>query len=447
MGKQQRLWLRQELPRLTQAGVIDELNAARLDAWCAADDKGEYSNKLLTTFATLGAGLIVLGVLLVLAFNWSELPRALRLLLALTPLATMQALGAYTLIRKRFSPVWREAVSTGLVLAIGAALALVSQIYQLPGDIDRFLLVWAALALPLLYLFEAVAGCLLYLTAITVWAMIRQLEGGQAVFFWIMFLLVLPRLVLAVRKAPAAMGSLALLWMFIIDLAICLGLTLEKVMPGLWMLEYAAFFAALYLAGSFWFDRGLSAPRNPLRTSGFLGTWILTFLLTYSWPWEEIGWYNLRTDPNFIPSAAVVDYVVLAVIVLSFLALLVLGFRQKRFRALPTAFLPLLLWPAYYLVAGHPGRDFFQVFVHLGLNLAILAVAVYYILDGYGRRQMAQINGGILLLVTQIALRFIFVEGFFEHLLVRGFIFIAIGAAFLAGNALLVWRFRKEQAS
>ena len=57
------------------------------------------------------------------------------------------------------------------VAAIGTAIALVSQTYQIQGDFARFILVWMLLALPIVYLFRTSVGLAIYFVGATVWVL------------------------------------------------------------------------------------------------------------------------------------------------------------------------------------------------------------------------------------------------------------------------------------
>jgi hypothetical protein len=84
--------------------------------------------------------------------------------------------------------------------------------------------------------------------------------------------------------------------------------------------------------------------------------------------------------------------------------------------------------------------------IHLVLNACILGAGVFHVFRGYRAGKIGEINTGTFAICVLICLRFIFVEGFFEHMIVRGLIFIGLGAIFLVGNFALSKRLGKGAA-
>src|SRR3546814_15318620 len=88
MSKPSANWLLSELPGLERAGIVDAATAARLRAHyqVAADDRGFA----LGLSGILGALLVGLGVILLIAYNWDSWGRGLRLSVAALPLIAGQ---------------------------------------------------------------------------------------------------------------------------------------------------------------------------------------------------------------------------------------------------------------------------------------------------------------------------------------------------------------------
>ena len=70
------------------------------------------------------------------------------------------------LTKHKDSKVWIEASSLFLMLMTGLSMALVSQTYEIEGDIFKFCKVWLALTVPLFYVARAsvISGFYLVLT-------------------------------------------------------------------------------------------------------------------------------------------------------------------------------------------------------------------------------------------------------------------------------------------
>jgi uncharacterized membrane protein len=185
----------QALPELVEAQVITPETASQIRDYYHRRE-GKPANVLFIVFGILGALLVGLGIILMLAHNWDELPRAARTSLAFLPLVLGQGLGVYVLLRKAASLAWRESAATLLFLAVGASISLVSQIYHITtGNLSSFLFTWMLLVLPLVYLLRSSMVSLLYLSGITWYA--AESRGlldvsSPSWFYWVLLVGLLP---------------------------------------------------------------------------------------------------------------------------------------------------------------------------------------------------------------------------------------------------------------
>ena len=146
--------LKNDIQDLLNADIISSETAERIQTYYQRK-KGQNSNRLFIVFALLGAILIGLGIILIIAHNWDELPRMIKTIFAFVPLIIGQGLCAYTLWKRKESTAWRESSSVFLFFAVGASISLISQIYNIPGNVSSFVLTWMLLILPLVYLLRS----------------------------------------------------------------------------------------------------------------------------------------------------------------------------------------------------------------------------------------------------------------------------------------------------
>ncbi len=106
----------------------------------------------------LGALLVSLGIILLVAHNWDDLSRFSKTIFAFIPLLVGQGMCAYTLIKKKNSAAWRECSAVVLFFAIATSISLVSQTYHISGTMSGFLLTWMLLAAPVILPY-AFFGC------------------------------------------------------------------------------------------------------------------------------------------------------------------------------------------------------------------------------------------------------------------------------------------------
>ncbi|MBJ7880228.1 DUF2157 domain-containing protein [Gelidibacter salicanalis] len=167
-----------ELPDLIKHQVISEETALRIKSHYESK-QSDAPNRLFTVFGVLGALLVSLGIILILAHNWDHFSRSLKTMLAFLPLLIGQVLVGYTIL-KRKSATWRQATGTFLFFAVGSSIALVSQIYNIPGDLSVYVLTWVVLCMPLVYLLKSNAVAILYLVFSTFYAASLGYDGlGQ----------------------------------------------------------------------------------------------------------------------------------------------------------------------------------------------------------------------------------------------------------------------------
>ena len=85
--------------------------------------KGSLSkNRLFIVFGILGAILIGLGIILIIAHNWDELSRLTKTIFAFVPLLIGQILCGYVLFKKWDNIAWRESSSAFLFFSVGACI-------------------------------------------------------------------------------------------------------------------------------------------------------------------------------------------------------------------------------------------------------------------------------------------------------------------------------------
>src|SRR3954471_13452687 len=164
-------WLLAELPELVTGGVLSQETADALRQHYSSEVSEPPRRFGFVLSAILGSLLVGAGIVLLVAHNWDFLSRPIRCAIAFTPLVLSQALAVFVLLRRNGSAAWREAAAILNVAAIGTAIALVSQTYQIQGDFARFILVWMILALPVVYLFGTGIGLSAYFAGATVWVM------------------------------------------------------------------------------------------------------------------------------------------------------------------------------------------------------------------------------------------------------------------------------------
>src|SRR5690606_22405736 len=136
-----------------------------------------------------------------------EISRPVRAVLSVLPLIVAQALCVFAVLKRKESRAWRESVAVANTCALAAAIGLIGQTYNIPGDIGSFLLALALLNLPVSYLLWSGWYLVLFLAAAGCW---RWLEDAS-LLIWARLLLPLPAAWAMSRRAETRAPLLALL--------------------------------------------------------------------------------------------------------------------------------------------------------------------------------------------------------------------------------------------
>jgi hypothetical protein len=415
-------WLLAELPELERAGIVDAATAARLRAHYA--DLPERSTAIGVS-AILGTLLVGLGIILLVAHNWDGWSRGLRLFVTAIPLAAGQAACWWALRRQPGSRVWRESAAVFSALAFAAALALVAQIFQFGGDLDRYLLSCALLALPLVYALDASMLAVLVGGAWLGWVLAQAESARQPLLVLLAFATLLPHAWSVYRREATGLRSVMLLgW-----LAPLLFAALTAALP--WARQFAPLWVASCALLLILLDDRLGGDgalvRRPLRAYGEIAWALVALGATFPELWSQRGWF---ADVRPIPPG---DWLVQGLLIVIDVALVAraLWRRQWLLAALALPLLGLLI--AQFT---QPPALWFALF----FNLYVLAIGVALIGRGVRERVLRLVSSGLTLIAVLVLIRFFGSEWPF---VIRGVAFVVIGLAFLAAHAWLRRKVRR----
>ena len=427
MRKRNIRWLMDELALWERDAVVDGETAGRIRQRYAGQ-LGSGRSLALTAFGILGALLVGAGILLLLAHNWADLPRAVRTGLAILPMVVAQVLALEGLIKGRDGAGWREGVGLFWFLTIGGAVAMVSQVYHLPGSFDRFMLAWSLLALPAFLVLRSSVAAVFYLAAATAWAFDRMDHGNQELWYWALLAGALPLCWSNFRHRRFSAASSLLGWAMAVALGIGTGITLVRAVPGLWVIIFSAWSAIFLLLDQRYFRDATSVGHRPFLFFGVLGALIMTLVLTYEMPWREIGWHHYHARDEVWRQ--VLDPVLALGLAGAAVTLLMLERRRLRPSRIALALLPVLSIAVYALSAAARQHGWAM----LVFNLYALAVGLLLLVDGFRHVKGGDVNAGLLAIGALVVLRFFDSD---QDILVRGVVFVLLGVAFLAVNLVL----------
>ncbi len=438
--REQREWLRDELPSLVQAEVLDRTAVDRLRAHYALDalpEASERGNVRKVVLALLGCLLVGAGVILLFAHNWDELTRPMRAAVSLGQLAIVQGLAGYALFRRPDSRAFLEGTGALLALSVGAAIALIAQTYNLGGRLGDFLLVWIALSLPLLYVLRADSIATLVLLASPWLAFERAHDFDHGFFYLAIIAAVVPALRLSVRAADASGLVLLARWAFVITVPIgCGGLLVERVDgSGAILLFYAGLAGCFIALGArLEHTNDARALRRAFSIVGSLGALGLLLVLSFEQAVEDV----LHSAPSGDAWVMIAGHALSFLTLAGAAALSPAVFREGE-RVGLSVLISLTLLVLLY-VGLRAGMSTDAMALSVSLIMLLLGGALFTL--GIRERSAGASNQGLGVLAVLFVARFFDTEWSF---VARGVGFLLLGLAFLAVNIMLGRK--KESAS
>lgn len=419
--------LSEALPELQREGLLSAEQAARIQEYYATPGE-EGGKRMLLLFAILGALLIGLGIILVVAHNWDELSRTLRTVLAFVPVAIGQGLVLVALRKAPEQRSWHEGSAVFLFLAVGACLALVSQIHHLPGELHGFLLTWSLLAVLLLYVPGSIIAALLYIGMITWYAcLVRMEHWSNEELPWLYWPMIAAALPLYIKAWKTRGDTVSFAW-FSFFVALSLGITSNL----FWKddhLEIALGIAGLATAyalvptGSV----GLTKRTGAFVRLGRLSLLCVLFFLSYQSIWLE----GLRPIATLATDA------------LPLLLMLAVGIAAYTWSLRTRNTFSGDLFPETLgaLLLAYALARFSPELAALLVNVWLLLLGVRTVRHGLDKGSLATLNLGLAIIGLTVVLRFFDLN---INDALKGLVFIAVGVGFLVMNMRLLKQRRTQ---
>ena len=390
-----------ELDELTAAEVISPEVAERIRHYAEQRTQNNSSHRLLTVFGALGAILIALGVIVLLAHNWDELPRWIKTFFSFLPLLAGQAACGYLLFKKGLTSWWGEAAAAFTALSIGAAIAMVHQVYNLPdSSFASFLSLWLILALPTLYLMRSRATAVLYYIGIGTLCVLGDREEWTTYYTSLAaFALILPFYIWHIRHQENSAITYAFHWLTVVFTGIALSILSANLRDNstiLWFVLLSAIYIMIgkYLQTSIYY--------NAYKVAALLCIPICFFI-------EDFPFFNNYTL-----------YTTIAIVLFYFLLIAKYYYIDKKEKTLDF----VLVFPLLYIFSIYLVRLYLY-------DLVILAFGAYYIWKGFKSERSLLVNYGLAVISIEVAIRF------FDSSLpfiFKGIIFILLGVGFFIAN-------------
>ncbi len=427
--------LLKDLPILIEKGIITDNVADDIRKYYSKDST-DSKDKLQLILAVLGALLVGLGILLILAHNWDSLSKSVKSVLAFIPLIASHLLILYVLLKKSNEKMWSEAVAVFNYTAIAISISLISQIYHIDGSFDNFMLLWMLLALPIVYLLNSSMLSLLYIGGITVFvantSRINIYSLHKSLLFIPLLTLILPYYYNLLKKSKFSNFTYFHNWFIPLAVAFSFPFMVDGHFELIILLLFSLF-AIIYFIGKMQLLQYGSLLKNAYTIIGVIGTMVLLYIVSF-----EDYWSRLYRENDLMSFGFSTYFVGLILVIGSLLLIKRIISRKGVFDPMDWAFLAFAI---FYIIVTY--IDISISIPVVFFNIYILFIGVIYILKGEKHNDLIAFNLGLLMISILIIVRFFDYDISF---LVRGLIFIILGIAFFVANFLLI-RKRKKMKS
>ncbi len=413
--------IQNELHELVEEQVISKDIASNIEDYYRSK-KDLSPNRLYTVFGVLGSLLIGLGIILILAHNWDNFSKSIKTVFAFFPLVIGQLFVGYSILNKK-NATWKEASGTFLFFAVGACIALISQIYNIPGDLSSYLLTWIILCLPLIYLLKSNALAILHIGFTTYYACefgYSFLGSKEPWLYLLLLALVIPFYFQLLKDKPKANITSIFNWLFPLSLVITLG-TFVGSGEQFGFLMYILLFGLLYNIGKIPFFNNQKLRRNGYLIIGSLGSIITLLATSFEWFWEF----------NFKESIFELQELFISIFLFAVTFGLIVYMNGKRwikeFNLIQYVF---ILFTVIFFI-GFTNSIIPIVLV----NALVLALGLMTIKTGTDQFHFGILNYGLLIITALVVCRFFDTNMSF---VIRGLLFVAVGVGFFITNYIML---------
>lgn len=433
MTKQIR-WLRAEIDRWTAEGLVSPEQAERLRQRYPQPKDGPPWGLLV--FASAGAIVIGLGVILLFAYNWNDIPKFGKLALIFGAVIGAHAGGLILYRKDNWQRKLGEAFSLLGTMFYGSAIWLIAQIYHIDEHYPNGFLFWALGALALAWVLESIPQALLATVLFAIWGSTEMWNFDNPTNWSILAVLcgIGP---LAWRKRSGLLTATVLAATYFL-----LATTLVQYGNGAHAFTAILALSALLLAGEKLIrtQQSEAVPGTvPWIFFGFGGFLVCAYLLGFHRIVDDLLTWDRHAGRNQM-IATLYCWLFFAGGLGSWLWVAWKTLKQKSLTVSVEEWLcPIALMYAY-LLASHNWQGYWRL-VALTFNLVFLGIAVMWMLRGCREARLRPTVLGSLMLAALVFARYF---DLFESLAARGLTFVLLGGVLLA-EAMYYRKNRQEE--
>jgi hypothetical protein len=265
--------------KLVENNVISAETARAIENYYAEKKGG--GNQLFI-FGGLGAVLTGLGIILIFASNWDDFSKTIKTALALLPLVLSQIATGYSVYKDK-PRLWKEVSGSLLFFSVGASIALISQIYNMPGEESSFMLTWIILCFPLMYILKSDALAFLHLAFITFYAVVTGYFNPNAPWMYLVLLAgMMPYYIKQLEQGAGSYSASIFNSLIPLSLVIALGAFISGA-DEFGFVIYVTFLSLLYNIGLMPYFKKYTYGWNGYLNVGRVGIAVLLLATSFRW--------------------------------------------------------------------------------------------------------------------------------------------------------------------
>lgn len=385
-------------------------------------------------FSGLGAVVCGLGVILLLAYNWQDIPKAGKLALVFISILAAHITGFKLFTLGDWRKPLGEAITLLGTMLYGAGIWLVAQIYHIDEHFPNGFLLWGVGALALAWALPSVAQGGLAVVLLGIWACSETWGFDQAIHFAPFLIL------LGVGGLSWRMQSRLLLVLTLAGFNIALLATVGAIEGGLvltvWLNVAAAFVAAGRLSRRF---GTFTESESVWQFFGWLGFLVCLYLFTFADLLDNVLDWAKAGDKASQLTVSIYAWSALVVTVVAWLPLLAKRLQRSDDPNPAESgwgedwLLPLTAILVQVVCVGQIYR--LEWLIAGPFNLAFLALSAAWMSRGCRRGLLRPTVLGSLMFAALATARYF---DLFESLLMRGVVFLVVGGVLFAEGILFL---------
>lgn len=420
--------IQNDIKELVEEQVISNDVAQNIENYYKSK-KVDSPNRLFTVFAVLGSTLVGLGIILILAHNWDNFSRSIKTMFAFAPLIIGQLFVGYSILKKK-TTTWKEASGVFLFFAVGSSIALVSQIYNIPGNFSSYMLTWILLCAPLIYLLKSHALAILHIVFATNYACsVGYFDGNDTPWIYLLLLaLLIPHYFQLLKHKKTHNITSIFNWLLPLSVVIVLGTFVNR-SDVFGVLMYVILFGLLYNIGKLPFFDNQKLRRNGYLVLGSLGTIYMLMLTSFEWLWQDIFRDDIVLDSQ--------EFYVSLTLFLATLGVLAYSYSKRWIQSFNLFQYVFFIFTIIFFIGLTN-----SITSIILINLLILALGIIAIKIGADKLHFGILNYGLLIITVLIICRFFDTNMSF---VVRGLLFVSVGVGFFLTNYMMLKKQRQTK--